>query len=188
MKKTALFALVWLGLACAGYGLALRRYGEQLQAALKPGTAPLTAGELRSYEGKLGFVTIGFPRSAGVKIRLEGVDTLFLLPAKLLTDERAWRDLIQLGVPGAKVSLRADPEGAVVRELRINPGTVYQKEIVSLAHGLGAAPGNEGIAIRSTGLFWILFSGLLFAAAAALTRRGMEWIRTAQARLPRVRA
>jgi hypothetical protein len=177
LRIAACVALAWLAVACVGYGLALRRYGGELQASADPRAAPLTEEGLRSYEGKLAFLTIGFPRASGVKLRIEGVDTLFYLPAKHLTDERGWAELTKLGVAGAKVSLRADPQGGVVRELRFNPGTVYQKEVVSVATALGAQPQNEGRSLARAGFLWLVAGCLLLVGAFTVTPVGSAWVR-----------
>jgi hypothetical protein len=177
LRKAAFFTLAWLAVACIGYGLALRQYGEKLRDAAAPGEPAVTEGNLRAFEGKIAFLTVGFPRSSGVKLRLEGVDTLFYLPANLLTDEKSWSDLIKLGVPGAKAALKADPQGAIVRELRLNPGTVYQKEILGAAAGLRATPENEGRRLGRMGLLWLAAGLALVAAAVSVTPVGADWIR-----------
>lgn len=115
MLKTVLKWVVplWVGVAFAGYGLALMRFAEERVSSRVP---------QRLIEGTVNWMKVPFPKALGIRMTLDVHPLPLILPAEYLVREQSWKDFEELIKPGAHVfmSVTSDSEITML-EFRYGP-------------------------------------------------------------------
>lgn len=157
------FAAFWLSMSFLGYGIALDRLG---QADGKTDSAPVfDPSKIQERQGKVSWSHVPWPHTPGVHFKLEGSDVTYYLPANFVPKEDGWREMARSLKPGIHVGVKnyveggTSGDGLLVMELRLNPGTPFPREIVSMSQAIEIFSKGGGKFVVS-GFIW-KFAGFL---------------------------
>ena len=178
-KKPVIYlAVAWVGAAWTGYGIALFRYNT----GDRPQKVDISQVQVRI--GKVTFSDIHWPKSRGAEFRVDGRSETFTIPAEVVPGDAAWKTIEQSIKPGVHIGFKNLIEGLVVLELSINPGTVYQKNVVTLANSIehyeipstshrfaGAVSVFFGVLILALGILTLIAPSRFRAALEMIKRR-----------------
>lgn len=156
--KTTLFygLAAWIAAALVGYGIALQKYGEKLTLTQIIPTIQASKAPTAAIEGRITAAQIKWPKSRGATFRVEGLDQELQIAEDFVGSDQVWQMLDRTLRVGTKVKVYYQVESLWVMELQVNPGTVFQKTVISGANAsMQFKESSKKIAHQGRVLIWI---------------------------------